>query len=69
MTKWGFFALGALAGVAAVSIAKTPAFKKACATVVGQGMKLKEDAAAFAESIKEDAEDIVAEATYNKENA
>lgn len=69
MTKWGAFAIGAIAGIAAVSIVKTPGFKKACAAVIGKGMQLKEDAAAFAESVKEDAEDTVAEAKYNKENA
>ncbi len=65
MNKWGVFALGALAGVTAVAIVKTPAFKKACASVIGKGMQLKDDAAAYAESIKEDAQDIVAEAKYN----
>ncbi len=69
MTKWGAFALGAVAGIAAYNLVKTPAFKKACAAVVGKGMQLKEDAAAFAESVKEDAQDVVAEAKYNKENA
>ena len=62
MNKWGIFALGALAGVAAVSIAKTSAFKKACAAVVSQGIQLRNDAAAFAESVKEDAQDMAAEA-------
>ena len=66
MDKWGVFALGALAGVYAVSIAKTDAFKKACATVVSQGMQLKNDAAAFAESVKEDAQDMVAESKSDK---
>ncbi len=61
MDKWGIFALGALAGVAAVSIAKTDAFKKACAAVVSQGIQLKNDAAAFAEAVKEDAQDMAAE--------
>ncbi len=69
MTKLGAFALGAVAGIAAYNLVKTPAFKKACAAVVGKGMQLKEDAAAFAESVKEDAQDVVAEAKYNKENA
>jgi len=69
MTKWGAFAIGAVAGIAAVQLIKTPGFKKACAAVVGRGMQLKEDAASFAESVKEDAQDIAAEAKYNKENA
>ena len=58
MTKWGAFAIGAVAGIAAVQLFKTPGFKKACAAVVGRGMQLKEDA-----------QDIAAEAKYNKENA
>ena len=63
--KWVCFGLGVVAGVAAVSLIKSPAFKKACASVVGKGLQLKDEAAAFAESVKEDAEDIVAEAKYN----
>ena len=63
--KWVCFGLGVVAGVAAVSLIKSPAFKKACAAVVGKGLQLKDEAAAFAESVKEDAEDIVAEAKYN----
>lgn len=69
MTKWGAFAIGAVAGIAAIQLVKTPGFEKACASVIGKGMQLKDDAAAFAESVKEDAQDIVAEAKYNKENA
>lgn len=63
--KWVAFGVGVVAGAAIVSLVRTPAFKKACAAVVGKGLQLKDDACAFAESIKEDAEDIVAEAKYN----
>jgi putative sterol carrier protein len=63
--KWVAFGLGVAAGVAAVSLVKSPAFKKACAAVVGKGLQLKDDACAFAESVKEDAQDILAEAKYN----
>ncbi|MCR5494515.1 MAG: hypothetical protein K6F15_02670 [Treponema sp.] len=59
------FGLGVVAGAAFISVAKTPAFKKACASLVGKGLQLKDDAAAFAEAVKEDAQDIVAEANYN----
>lgn len=69
MTKLGAFAIGAVVGITAIQLVKTPYFKKACAAVVGKGMQLKDDAAAFAESVKEDAQDIAAEAKYNKENA
>ena len=65
--RWVAFGVGVVAGVAAVSLIKNPAFKKACASVVGKGLQLKEEAAAFAESVKEDAQDIVAEAKYNNQ--
>lgn len=64
MTKLGAFITGAACGIVAYELIKTPAFKKACAAVVGKGLQLKDDAAAFAESVKEDAQDIVAEAKY-----
>ncbi len=64
MTKLGTFFVGAACGVIAYNIVKTPAFKKACASVIGKGLQLKDDAVAFAESVKEDAQDIVAEAKY-----
>ena len=65
--KMVVFGLGVVTGVAAVSLIKNPAFKKACSAVVGKGLQLKDDAAAFAESVKEDAQDIVAEAKYNNQ--
>ena len=69
MARWGAFALGVVAGGAAVLLARNANFKKACAKVVGAGLKLKDDAAAFVETVKEDAQDIMAEAAYNKEAA
>ena len=69
MPRWGAFALGVVAGGAAVLLARNANFKKACAKVVGAGLKLKDDAAAFVETVKEDAQDIMAEAAYNKEAA
>ncbi len=69
MSKGVTFLVGALVGAAAITIVKTPAFKKGCAKIVGAGMQLKNDASAFAQSIKEDAEDIVAEANYNNGKA
>ena len=64
MTKLGAFVSGAACGIVAYELVKTPAFKKACAAIVGKGLQLKDEAAAFAESVKEDAQDIVAEAKY-----
>ncbi len=69
INKWAAFGIGVAAGIAAVAIVRSPAFHKACASVVGTGLRLKDDAVAFAESVKEDAQDIVAEAKYNNENA
>ena len=34
--KWVAFGVGVAAGVVAVSLVKNPAFKKACAAVVGK---------------------------------
>lgn len=63
------FLIGALVGAAAVTLVKTPAFRKGAAKIVSAGMQLKNEASAFAESVKEDAEDIVAEANYNNSKA
>ena len=64
--KWVAFGVGVAAGIAAAAIIRTPAFKKACVAVAEKGLQLKQEAIAFAESIKEDAQDIVAEAAYNQ---
>ena len=64
--KWVAFGVGVAAGVAAAAIIRTPAFKKACVAVAEKGLLLKQEAIAFAESIKEDAQDIAAEAAYNQ---
>ena len=42
--KWVAFGVGVAAGIAAVALVKNPAFKKACAAVVGKGLQLKDDA-------------------------
>ncbi|MGP1431936.1 MAG: hypothetical protein ACTTI6_07095 [Treponema sp.] len=64
--KWVAFGVGVAAGVAAAAIIRTPAFKKACVAVAEKGLLLKQEAIAFAEAIKEDAQDIAAEAAYNQ---
>jgi hypothetical protein len=66
--KWVAFGVGVAAGIAAAAIIRTPAFKKACVAVAEKGLQLKQEAIAFAESIKEDAQDIVAEAAYNQQS-
>lgn len=69
INKWAAFGLGVAAGVTAAVVIKTPAFQKACAAVAGKALLLKDEAAAFAESLKESAEDIAAEARYNAAHA
>lgn len=39
MTKLSSFVLGAACGIVAYNIVKTPALKKACASVIGKGNK------------------------------
>ena len=67
ISKLGAFAIGCAVGAAAIAVVRTPGFKKVCAKVIGAGLQLKDDAAAFVETVKEDAQDIVAEAKYNNE--
>ena len=64
--KWVAFGVGVAAGLVAASIIKTPAVRKACVAVAEKGIQLKQDAVAFMESVKEDAQDIAAEAAYNQ---
>lgn len=64
--KWVAFGAGVVAGIVAGTLIKTPAFRKACVAVIEKGMQLKQEAVAFAESVKEDAQDVVAEAVYNQ---
>lgn len=64
--KWVAFGVGVAAGLATAAILRSPAFRKACVAVAEKGIQLKHDAVAFMESVKEDAQDIVAEAEYNQ---
>ncbi len=65
MNRLGIFLLGVVVGGVTVSVVRSAAFKRACSKVVGAGMQLKEEAAAFMETVKEDAQDIIAEARHN----
>lgn len=60
------FLIGAVAGIAAVQILKTGCFRKSCAKVMSAGLKLKSDATQFVEEVKEEAEDLTAEAEQKK---
>ena len=64
--KWVAFGVGVAAGFAAAALSKTPACRKACIAVTEKGMQLKQEAVAFIEAVKEDAQDIAAEAAYNQ---
>lgn len=64
-----WFLAGAAAGAAAAIFVKSSAFRKGAAKLVSAGIQLKKDAAAFVESIKEDAEDAAAEAEYKASKA
>lgn len=66
MTKLGAFAIGVAVGGVTLALVKTVGFKKVCSKVISAGMQLKDEAASFVETVKEDAEDIKAEAAYNK---
>lgn len=58
--------IGGLVGAAVVTLVRTQAFRKGCAKIVAAGLQLKDDAAEFVESVKEDAEDENAESKAKK---
>ena len=66
MTKWGAFVIGVAVGGITVAAARRAGFKKVCAKLISAGLQLKDDASAFVETVKEDAEDIAAEIKYAK---
>lgn len=66
MTKLGAFAIGVAVGGVTLALVKTAGFKKVWSKVISAGMQLKDEAASFVETVKEDAEDIKAETAYNK---
>ena len=63
------FLLGAVVGAAAAALIKTDVFRKGCSKLMVASLQLKDDASAFFESVKEDAEDADAEAKHKKETA
>ena len=63
------FLLGAVVGAAAAALIKTDVFRKGCSKLMVAGLQLKDDASAFVETVKEDAEDAEAEAKQKKANA
>ena len=66
MTKWGAFAIGVAVGGLTVAVARKAGFKKVCAKLISAGSQLKDDALAFVETVKEDAQDITAEVKFDK---
>ena len=64
-----YFLAGVAVGGIIVYSVRSPQMRGLLAKAAGKGLKLKEDAAALIESIKEDAEDFAAEAKhYSKKN-
>lgn len=59
-----YFLAGVAVGGLIVYSARSPQMRSMLAKAAGKGLKLKEDAAALIESIKEDAEDFAAEAKH-----
>lgn len=63
------FLIGALVGAAAVTVLRTSVVRNELVKLLGAGMRLKEEAAVFMESVKEEAEDLAAEAKFKKTQA
>lgn len=60
------FAGGILAGLVLTPIVKSKTVRKAAVAVTAKSMSLKDDAVSAFESIKEEAQDIYAEAKYKQ---
>ncbi len=60
------FWIGVACGVAGIALVKTSTFRKGCAKVIAGGLKLKEDASEFLETVKEDVEDEKAASSAKK---
>jgi len=67
ISKTSVFFLGALAGIAVVALMKSKTVQKGCAKLLSAGQQLKDEAQAFVETVKEDAQDMVEEAKRKKE--
>ena len=65
ISKTSVFFIGALAGMAIIALMKSKTVQKGCARVIAAASKLKDEAQAFAETVKEDAQDMVEEAKQN----
>ncbi|MCR4559346.1 MAG: hypothetical protein K5685_04655 [Bacteroidales bacterium] len=62
ISKTSVFFLGALAGIAVVALLKSKTVQKGCAKLLAAGQQLKDEAQAFVETVKEDAQDMEEEA-------
>ena len=62
ISKTSVFFLGALAGIAVVALLKSKTVQKGCAKLLAAGQQLKDEAQAFVETVKENAQDMVEEA-------
>ena len=60
------FIIGAVAGIIISKLVRTNCFRKSCARVLNAGLQLKNDAAEFAENVKEDVKDMSSECDQAK---
>lgn len=63
------FIAGVAVGIAALKTFKTESFRKGCARVLSAALGIKNDATEFVETVKEEAEDLTAEAEQKKKPA
>ena len=66
--KVKFFAFGVLAATAGVKFLKSKVFRDGCVNVLASGMKVRDEASASLEKIREDAQDICFDAKMASED-
>jgi len=54
--------------MAVIALMKTKTVQKGCAKLISAGAQLKDDAQAFVETVKEDAQDMIEEAKRKKQS-
>ncbi|MBQ3655864.1 MAG: YtxH domain-containing protein [Bacteroidales bacterium] len=62
ISKTGVFFLGALAGIAVIALMRSKTVQKGCAKIISAGQQLRDEAQAFVETVKENAQDMAEEA-------
>ena len=62
ISKTGVFFLGALAGIVVIALMRSKTVQKGCAKIISAGQQLRDEAQAFVETVKENAQDMAEEA-------